>query len=215
LAEKKEGKYYENNIAFSANKNKMSWLFGSKKKPLKMAVEVAEKPQNDKAVLRQIETLQQQIDLLRQQLHRDEAAGQGLAGVKDQSSVVKSEIERIIEGVFDGQGMVGADGSVYDVPANYASKSKLVEGDILKLTINNLGAFVYKQIKPIARQRLVGVLDQDPQNMQYYAVKDGKRWRLLTASVTYYKGEPGDEIIFLIPVESGSRWAAVENIINR
>jgi len=180
-----------------------------------MAVEVAEKPQNDKAVLRQIETLQQQIDLLRQQLHRDEAAGQGLAGVKDQSSVVKSEIERIIEGVFDGQGMVGADGSVYDVPANYASKSKLVEGDILKLTINNLGAFVYKQIKPIARQRLVGVLDQDPQNMQYYAVKDGKRWRLLTASVTYYKGEPGDEIIFLIPVESGSRWAAVENIINR
>ena len=42
---------------------------------------------------------------------------------------------KIIEGVFDGQNMVGSDGKTYPVPANYASKSKLVQGDILKLTI--------------------------------------------------------------------------------
>ncbi|MBU1146566.1 hypothetical protein KKD80_03410, partial [Patescibacteria group bacterium] len=40
--------------------------------------------------------------------------------------------ERIMEGVFNGQNMIGADGKEYLVPANYASKSKLVEGDILK-----------------------------------------------------------------------------------
>ena len=39
---------------------------------------------------------------------------------------------KIIEGVFDGQNMVGSDGKTYPVPANYASKSKLVQGDILK-----------------------------------------------------------------------------------
>ncbi|MBI5077074.1 hypothetical protein HZB94_01710 [Candidatus Falkowbacteria bacterium] len=127
--------------------------------------------------------------------------------------VKKNENEKVIEGVFDGECMIGADGEAYEVPANYASKSKLVEGDILKLTINNLGAFIYKQIKPIERLRKVGVLDQDPQSLQYFAVADAKKWKLLTASVTYFKGEPGDEVIFLIPAESGSRSAAVENII--
>ena len=48
------------------------------------------------------------------------------------------------EGVFDGQNMVGSDSKTYPVPANYASKSKLVQGDILKLTIAEDGAFLYK-----------------------------------------------------------------------
>jgi len=125
----------------------------------------------------------------------------------------KSDSEKVIEGVFDGEGMIGADGARYDVPANYASKSKLVEGDILKLTINNLGAFIYKQIKPIERTRLVGTLEQDEHNLQYYAELEGKKWKLLTASVTYFKGDVGDEVVFLVPTEGGSRWAAVENVI--
>ncbi|PIX89851.1 MAG: hypothetical protein COZ29_03005, partial [Candidatus Moranbacteria bacterium CG_4_10_14_3_um_filter_45_9] len=52
----------------------------------------------------------------------------------------------VIEGAFDGQVMLGTDGKQYPVPANYASKSKLVEGDMLKLTITDNGAFLYKQI---------------------------------------------------------------------
>ncbi|MEJ0073033.1 MAG: hypothetical protein WDN27_03050 [Candidatus Saccharibacteria bacterium] len=44
------------------------------------------------------------------------------------------------------------------MPANYASKSKLVQGDILKLTIADDGAFLYKQIGPIARKQVVGAL---------------------------------------------------------
>lgn len=125
----------------------------------------------------------------------------------------KNESEKIIEGVFDGEGMIGADGQRYDIPANYASKSKLVEGDILKLTINNMGSFIYKQIKPIERARLIGVIDQDEHSLQYFATFEGKKWKLLTASVTYFKGDSGDEVVFLIPAEGGSRWAAVENII--
>src|SRR5471030_2263459 len=39
----------------------------------------------------------------------------------------------VIEGTFDGQIMIATDGKQYPVPANYASKSKLVEGDVLKL----------------------------------------------------------------------------------
>ncbi len=166
---------------------------------------------------RQLDKLKLSItsgDLSGAEYDESTAADQALAELKkDEGAVHKNENEKIIEGVFDGQNMIGADGEQYDVPANYASKSKLVEGDILKLTINNLGAFVYKQIKPIERLRMVGRLEQDEQSLQYYAVAEGKKWKLITASVTYYKGEPGDEVVFLIPAEGGSRWAAVENIV--
>lgn len=120
--------------------------------------------------------------------------------------------QRTIEGVFDGENMIGPDGKQYGVPANYASKSKLVEGDILKLTITGNGTFVYKQIGPIERARVVGVLERSAAG-EYLALADGKRWRLLTASATYYKGEPGDEVVVLVPKNGESKWAAVENIV--
>jgi len=121
---------------------------------------------------------------------------------------------RIIEGVFDGENMIGPDGKQYSVPANYASKSKLVEGDILKLTITATGTFVYKQIGPIERARVVGVLERS-QGGEYFALADGKKWRLLTASVTYYKGENGDEVVILVPKNGESKWAAVENVVRK
>ncbi len=121
---------------------------------------------------------------------------------------------RVIEGVFDGENMIGPDGKQYSVPANYASKSKLVEGDILKLTITGSGTFVYKQIGPIERARIVGSLERAATG-EFFALADGKKWRLLTASVTYYKGENGDEVVILVPKNGESKWAAVENIVRK
>jgi hypothetical protein len=121
---------------------------------------------------------------------------------------------KVIEGVFDGENMIGPDGKQYSVPANYASKSKLVEGDILKLTITPKGTFVYKQISPIGRSRVIGELEKGSDG-NYYVKADGKRWRVLTASITYFKGESGDEVVVLIPKTGESKWAAVENIVKR
>ncbi len=89
------------------------------------------------------------------------------------TATVKDEnLGKVIEGVFDGQNMVGSDGKTYPVPANYASKSKLVQGDILKLTIADDGSFLYKQIGPIARKQLVGVLELED---GHYFVIVGKK----------------------------------------
>lgn len=121
---------------------------------------------------------------------------------------------RIIEGVFDGENMIGPDGKIYSVPANYASKSKLVEGDIMKLTITANGTFIYKQIGPIERGRVVGNLEKAPDG-SFSVVGENKRWRVLTASVTYYKGQDGDEAIILVPKSGESKWAAVENVIRK
>lgn len=120
----------------------------------------------------------------------------------------------IIEGVFDGENMIGPDGKQYGIPANYASKSKLVEGDILKLTITNNGAFVYKQIGPIERERIVGLLEKI-EDGSFVVIAGQRRWKILTASVTYYHGDHGDEVILLVPKGGESRWGAVENIIKR
>lgn len=120
---------------------------------------------------------------------------------------------RVIEGVFNGEAMVGADGKRYNVPPNYASKSKLVEGDILKLTITGNGSFIYKQIGPIERDQLVATLARDQLSGDWFAVGGDRRWRLLTASITYFRGKPGDQVVVLVPKNSRSNWAAVENII--
>lgn len=122
--------------------------------------------------------------------------------------------EKVLEGVFNGQHMIGPDGKQYSIPPNYASKSKLVEGDILKLTIGANGKFIYKQIGPIERERIVGSLCLNGSG-EYFVEQGGKRWRILTASVTYFKGQPDDEAVILVPKYGESNWAAVENIINK
>jgi hypothetical protein len=119
----------------------------------------------------------------------------------------------IVEGVFDGVQMMGNDGKEYSIPPNYASKSKLVEGDILKLTILDDGSFLYKQIGPAERKRLRGTLMQDEDTGEYTVMAGGNTYKVLSASVTYFKGEVGDEVVILVPSDKQSQWAAVENIM--
>lgn len=120
---------------------------------------------------------------------------------------------KIVEGIFDGQNMVGPDGKMYSIPPNYASKSKLVEGDILKLTIMPDGSFVYKQIRPVDRKRIVGELVQDQETKEFKVLAKGRSYKVILASVTYYKGDNGDHVVVLVPKDQDSKWAAIENIV--
>ncbi len=123
-------------------------------------------------------------------------------------------IEKVIEGVFDGERMIGADGKQYIVPVNYASKSKLVEGDLLKLSVTDQGTMIYKQIAPIDRLRLSAILEKSATG-DWTAAAGNRRFRVLPASVTYFKGEHGDEAVVLVPKTGESRWAAVEHIFKK
>lgn len=116
---------------------------------------------------------------------------------------------KVVEGVFDGQKMAGPDGKEYPVPANYASKSKLVEGDILKLTIADDGSFIYKQIGPIERTQIIGTLTQH--DGAYYVEANGHEYRILLASVTYFRINVGDQVTIIVPTDNqDAAWAAVE-----
>ena len=118
---------------------------------------------------------------------------------------------KVIEGIFDGQNMVDGNEQTYPVPANYASKSKLVEGDGMKLTITDEGKFIYKQISPIKRLTIVGVLIQE--DGQYKVLVEGKAYRVLLASVTFYRAEVGDQVTILLPEDDEAKWGAVEAVI--
>lgn len=118
----------------------------------------------------------------------------------------------IIEGVFNGENMIGPGGKIYPVPANYASKSKLVEGDGLKLTITEEGRFIFKQISPAKRRTIKGILKFE--DNAYHVLADGHSYKILYASVTYHKGKPGDQVTIIIPENVDSEWAALESIIH-
>lgn len=167
----------------------------------------------------------QKIDSLREMISSAEKTIQGakamllqLEGKKKVGRKRKSENTEeegtVVEGSFDGQIMIGADGKQYPVPANYASKSKLVEGDLLKLTITPDGLFIYKQIGPADRKHALGVVSQDEVG-NYYVLADGKPYKVLLASVTYFRAEPGDEVAIIIPRQIESAWAAIENVIKK
>jgi hypothetical protein len=129
-------------------------------------------------------------------------------------SLASSTGDKIIEGVFDGQNMIGPEGKQYPVPANYASKSKLVEGDMLKLTIAEDGSFIYKQIAPVERRKVMGVLIQDEKG-DYKVLAEGKAYKVLLASLTYFKADAGDEVTIVVPQDTESEWAAVEHVIKK
>lgn len=189
---------------------------------LPTADEVADHPETEMIdaaeLLTLLESAQQTLDSIRRMLVL-KGVQIDTSGLRARASLTPAAIDpegaKIIEGAFDGQNMLGPDGKQYSVPANYASKSKLVEGDVLKLTITRDGSFIYKQIGPIDRQRLIGQLSRDEVSGEYRVVAEGKSYKVLLASITYFKGEPGDEVVILVPAVGDTRWAAVENIIKQ
>jgi hypothetical protein len=169
---------------------------------------------NSKKIFEAIETAESALALAKQLL----SEGGDFPVVKDsktyseKASTLSSSGEgRVIEGVFDGQNMVDKKGAVHPVPANYASKSKLIPGDVLKLTVTEEGKFLYKQIGPVERRTVIGPLVHS--NGQYQVLADGKAYNVLLASVTYFRASVGDEVTLIIPMNEESDWGAIEAVL--
>jgi hypothetical protein len=164
---------------------------------------------------KQLKTLKKLIETAETNLAGAKELLASLVGGEDQTGpteVSKTPTTgKVIEGIFDGQQMIGPDGKSYPVPANYASKSKLVQGDLLKLIIGDDGAFIYKQIGPIERKKVIGTLSLH--DGQYFVEARGKQYHVLFASVTYFKAQPGDQVTVVLPEGEEAEWAAIEAVI--
>lgn len=105
-----------------------------------------------------------------------------------------------VVGVFDGQFLVEeGSGKKYQVPENYASKSKLVVGDKLKM-VQVGGRDLFKQVSPVDRVALTGSLKQ--QGEAWFVSTSTGSYQILPASVKYYNGQEGDQVSILIPADN-------------
>lgn len=118
---------------------------------------------------------------------------------------------KIIEGVFTWEDMLGGDGHKYPVPVNYCSKSKLVQWDKLKLTIEANGKMLYKQIAPIQREYKTWLVTKEQE--KYQVISDGHTYNLLTAAVTHFKANIGDSVTIIVPAWKIATFAAIEAVI--
>ena|SRR3990167_2707018 len=111
--------------------------------------------------------------------------------------------------------MVGADQKKYPVPLNYASKTKLVPGDVLKLKILSDGKFIYKLIRPVERQHVRALLSKTDDNKFIAVTDDSKTYFLNQAAVTFFKGKAGDELYIVANADGSGSFAAIEAIIKK
>ena len=122
-----------------------------------------------------------------------------------------SENSKIIEGVFTWEEMLWSDWNKYPVPANYSSKSKLVQWDKLKLTIAENGKMLYKQIAPIERSYVTWLVVKEKD--KYQVVADWQTYDLLTAAVTHFKANIWDSISVIVPTWKQATFAAIDTIV--
>jgi hypothetical protein len=170
-------------------------------------------------MLRLIETIENELRALRQMaaggLRPHTASSQG-SSLSNPVGFMPSSHDAGIDGIFDGEKMVDAEGKSYQVPPNYASKSKLIEGDPLKLYITHDGKYVYKQLGPIPRMSVPGTLRQEGSRFVVDA-DDGTTYNILTACVTYYMSLYGlqqdGRVMIMIPAAKPSRWAVLDNVL--
>jgi hypothetical protein len=122
---------------------------------------------------------------------------------------------QVVEWLFDGYFMVWSDQKKYPVPLNYASKTKLVPGDILKLKILTDGKFVYKLIRPVERKHVRAVLSKTDDNKFIAVTDDSKTYFLNQAAVTFFKWKASDELYIVTNADGSGSFAAIEAIIKK
>lgn len=116
---------------------------------------------------------------------------------------------------YDGAQMISSTAdtsSAFAVPANYASKSKLIPWDKLKLIITAEGEFIYKLISPAPRKHLKGILHRK-KNIFLALWSDNKNYTLNAAAVTYFGAQCGDEVCLVINDKEPYNYAALEQVL--
>ncbi len=137
--------------------------------------------------------------------------------VQNASAAVNIEEDgmQVVEGKFDGTFMKGNDTKIYPVPMNYASKTKLIPGDMLKLRIMEDGKLIYKVIGPAPRKFLKAKLTKTEEGKFIALTEENKTYSLNQAAVTFFKWNVGNEITIIVNSADEWNFAAIEAVISK
>lgn len=127
----------------------------------------------------------------------------------------ENENIKVIEGTFDGNFMQGNDGKIYPVPMNYASKTKLIPGDMLKLRIMEDGKLVYKLIGAAPKKYVKAKLSKTDEGKFIAMTEEGKTYNLNQAAVSFFKGTVGSELSIIVNGNDDNNTAAIEALIDK
>lgn len=107
---------------------------------------------------------------------------------------------------FNGQCGVDVEGKKYPIPANYISKSKLIEGDLLSFKNYQTGVF-YKQIKPVHRKNILA------RYVGERFVTAFGTYKAIRQALLYHKVQEGDECLIVIRADNQGEYCAIEGKI--
>jgi len=102
-------------------------------------------------------------------------------------------------GKFNGEKMVTDEGKEFNVNENYAAKSKLVYGDVLKL-IDKDGKNIFKQIEKVERERVEGILTK--KEGEWYLLTDRGSHRVSDAAAEYHKAQLNSQAVAFLPKDN-------------
>lgn len=119
-------------------------------------------------------------------------------------------VHKSVMGVFEAEHMMGEDGQIYRIPPNYVSKSRLVEGDQLRVEILDDGTTYFKQIHPIERIKFIGEVVPSAGTL---AIKDknGNLYKTNQASIRFFDIREGDEVTAI--TSKNSQYCAIDQRI--
>lgn len=155
------------------------------------------------------------IELLRQALSASESSirlSKQLLGEIEKEGVGDKPKKKVLPGIigtFDGESMVTESGEKHPVPANYASKSLLVVGDVLKLVDEKEGKR-FKQIEHVKRFKTKGVLTK--KDGKFHVVASEGSYRVLPAAVSHFEANVGDELSLFLPAKKHDRFLGDDRI---
>jgi hypothetical protein len=114
------------------------------------------------------------------------------------------------EGTFDGQYLVAPDGRKTEVPGNYAAKSRLVCGDVLKVFADN-GKQVFKQIDKVERKKIEGILTK--KEGKWFILADTGSYKILDVAAEFNLAQLNDKVSAFIPASNlNSAFAALDKV---
>lgn len=124
-----------------------------------------------------------------------------------------SEENKVVEWVFTGDGMLWSDGNMYPVPANYASKSLIVQWSKLKATIDPNGKIIYKIIEEIPYETKKGFITKNGE--RYQITSEERSYNVLLAAVTFHKANIWDQVSIRVPEWKTATFAVIDAVIPR
>jgi hypothetical protein len=120
-----------------------------------------------------------------------------------------TQIDGIV-GVFDGFKMTAEDGTEYEVPSNYAAKTKLVFGDTLKLIEEN-GKKLFKQIERVERTKVEGILTK--KEGEWYILTDRGSYKVSDTAAEFQGAALNSQATAYIPTNKpDAPFAAIDHV---